>query len=282
MPTDIEDIRQHLLFHRSIAEDEETYNKIGGYMDILSSAEAGERLANPVDEAIRSAFSLVLDSGMDPWAIDLSEFARMYSEKVREDDFDMIIAGKLLLMAWKVLRLQSDSTRERSEPPPEPEIEEFFDDQSDDYVPLEVPDVVFKPTFVKEPVRPVTMVELIDAFEDARKEAEIARERERVREALRSKEPKKKFDNKAHEEDDERTVEAVWERILGLGREELGLEDLLGDDLGINLSVFVSLLHLVRNGFIDVWQDGYPSGAIHVRILPEKDRPAEGREEALS
>jgi segregation and condensation protein A len=194
----------------------------------------------------------------------------------------MIIAGKLLLMAWKVLRMQSDSTRERSEPPPEPETEEFYEDPSDEYVPLEVPEVVFKPAYVKDPKRPVTMFELIDAFEDARREAEIAKERERVREALRSKEPKGKFDNKAHEEDDERTVEAVWERILGLGREELGLEDLLGDDLGINLSVFVSLLHLVRNGFIDVWQDGYPSGAIHVRILPEKDRPAEGREEALS
>ena len=282
MPSDIEDLRQHLLFHKSMAEDEDTYRKIGGYMDILSSAETGEKLADPVDEAIRSVFSLVLDSGMDPWEIDLSEFVRMYSEKVREDDFDMIIAGKLLLMAWKVLRMQSDSTRINSEPPPEPEPEEFFDDPSDEYVPLEVPDVVFRPAFAKEPVRPVTMYELIDAFEDARQEAEIAMERERVREALRSREPKKKFDNKAHEEDDERTVEAVWERILGVGREEMDIGDLFGGDLSINLSVFVSLLHLVRNGFIDVWQDGYPSGTIHVRVLPEEERPAASPMEAPS
>ncbi|MBO4569051.1 MAG: chromosome segregation protein ScpA, partial [Candidatus Methanomethylophilaceae archaeon] len=199
---DTSELEQHLLFHQALTDDDETFERIGAYMDILSQTDSGERLQDPVDEAIRSVFSLVLDRGMDPWGIDLSEFARTYSEKVRDDDFDMIVAGKLVLMAWRILRLQSDSTRERSEPPPEPEIEEFYDDPADDYVPLEVPDVVFKPTFVKEPVRPVTMVELLDAFEDARKEAEIARERERVREALRSKQPKGKFDNKAHEEDD--------------------------------------------------------------------------------
>ena len=218
MPGDITELEQHLLFHKAISDDEETLNKIGGYMEILSHAETGEKLADPVDEAIRSVFSLVLVSGMDPWEIDLSEFARLYSEKVRDDDFDMIVAGKLVLMAWKILKLQSDSTRERSEPPPEPEFDEFIeDDFNDDFMPMQVPEVVFKEAYRREPVRPVTMIELIDAFEDARREVDIMRERERVREAMKAKEPNKKFDNKAHEEDDEKTVEAVWEKILKMG-----------------------------------------------------------------
>ncbi len=267
MPVDITDLEQHLLFHKALTEDEETFNKISGYMDILAQAETGERLSDPVDEAIRSVFSLVLVSGMDPWEIDLSEFAKLYSEKVRDDDFDMIVAGKLVLMAWKILKLQSDSTRERSEPPPEPEFEEVFeDDFVDDFVPMQVPDVVFREAYRREPIRPVTMIELIDAFEDARREVDIMRERERVREAIKAKEPKKKFDNKAHDEDDEKTVEAVWEKIRRMGTGQMDIADLYGPDRDENLSIFVSLLHLVRNGFIDVWQDELPRGTIHLEI----------------
>ena len=267
MPGDITELEQHLLFHKAISDDEETLNKIGGYMEILSHAETGEKLADPVDEAIRSVFSLVLVSGMDPWEIDLSEFARLYSEKVRDDDFDMIVAGKLVLMAWKILKLQSDSTRERSEPSPEPEFDEFIeDDFNDDFMPMQVPEVVFKEAYRREPVRPVTMIELIDAFEDARREVDIMRERERVREAMKAKEPSKKFDNKAHEEDDEKTVEAVWEKILKMGAGQMDIADLYGPDKDENLSIFVSLLHLVRNGFIDVWQDELPGGPIHLEI----------------
>ena len=99
----IEDLEQHLLFHKAMTENTETYQRIGGYMDILSKAESGERLQDPVDEAIRSVFSLVLENGIDPWEIDLSEFVRLYNGKVVSNSFDMIVAGKLMLMAWKIL-----------------------------------------------------------------------------------------------------------------------------------------------------------------------------------
>jgi segregation and condensation protein A len=263
---DTSELEQHLLFHRSLSDDAETFERIGSYMEILSQTDSGEKLQDPVDEAIRSVFSLVLDRGMDPWEIDLSEFARTYSEKVKDDDFDMIVAGKLVLMAWRILRLQSDSTRERSEPPPEPEEIEIYPEEEDYFEPMAVPDVEFKEAFRREPIRPVTMMELIDAFADARREMEIYRERERVREAIRSKEPTRKFDNKAHDEDDEKAVEAVWERIVKMGAGQLDIEDLYGPDRRDNLSVFIALLHLARDGLIDVWQDELPGGPIHLEI----------------
>ena len=176
----IEELEQHLLFHKALADDEESLRRLGGYMDILSRAESGERLQDPVDESIRAVFSLVLENGMDPWEIDLSQFVRMYEAKVSSDSFDMIVAGKLLLMAWRILRMQSESTRERSEPPAEPVFEEVDDSFFYDDEPMYVPEVSFREAYQREPVRPVTMYELIDAFEDARKEIEIQRERERV------------------------------------------------------------------------------------------------------
>jgi len=265
----IEDLEQHLLFHKAMSENTDTYRRIGGYMDILSKAETGERLQDPVDEAIRSVFSLVLENGIDPWEIDLSEFVRLYNSKVVNNTFDMIVAGKLMLMAWKILRMQSDSTRMLSEPPEEmPELEfddGFFYEDEDVMV---VPEVTLAGAFRREPMRPVTMYELIDAFEEARAEIEIQQERERVRAQLRSKEPTK-FDNKAHEEDDSRDVEQVWERIQRLGTGQICIEDLYTSDLKENLKTFVSVLHLVRIGRLDVWQESLPYGDIYVEIKTE-------------
>ena len=264
----IEELEQHLLFHKALADDEESLRRMGGYMDILSRAESGERLQDPVDESIRAVFSLVLENGMDPWEIDLSQFVRMYEAKVSADSFDMIVAGKLLLMAWRILRMQSESTRERSEPPVEVFAEEvddsfFFDDE-----PMYVPEVSFREAYQREPVRPVTMYELIDAFEDARKEIEIQRERERVRAELKAKEPKT-FQNKAHEEDDEQVIEAVWRRIERLGTGQISIRDLYTGSLDENITVFVSVLHLVRDGRLAVWQDDLPRGEIYVEIKTE-------------
>jgi segregation and condensation protein A len=265
----IEDLEQHLLFHKAMTENTETYQRIGGYMDILSKAETGERLNDPVDEAIRSVFSLVLENGIDPWEIDLSEFVRLYNAKVVSNTFDMIVAGKLMLMAWKILRMQSDSTREMSEPPLiEPEME--FDDSFfyEDEEAMVVPEVILREAYQRDTVRPVTMYELIDAFEEAREEIEIQQERERVRSQLKAKEPVK-FDNKAHEEDDKRDVEEVWARIQKLGMGQICIEDLYTNDLKENLKTFVSVLHLVRLGRLDVWQESLPYGDIYVEIMAE-------------
>lgn len=266
--TRIEELEQHLLFHRALADDDESLRRLGGYMDILSRAESGERLQDPVDESIRAVFSLVLENGMDPWEIDLSQFVRMYEAKVSSDSFDMIVAGKLLLMAWRILRMQSESTRERSEPPVEVFEEEVDDSFFYDDEPMYVPEVSFREAYQREPVRPVTMYELIDAFEDARKEIEIQRERERVRAELRAKEPRT-FQNKAHEEDDEQDIEAVWKRIEKLGTGQISIRDLYTGSLDENLTVFVSVLHLVRDGRLAVWQNDLPNGEIYIEIKTE-------------
>jgi segregation and condensation protein A len=265
----IEDLEQHLLFHKAMTENTDTYRRINGYVDILNKVESGERLNDPVDEAIRAVFSLVLENGIDPWEIDLSQFVKLYNMKVVNDTFDMIVAGKLMLMAWKILRLQSDSTRTMSEPP----VEEFDMDVDDSFFyededMMVVPEVTLSEAFQREPVRPVTMYELIDAFEAAREEIEVQRERERVKSQLKAKEPVK-FDNKAHEEDDQRDVEAVWERIQKLGMGQICIEDLYTSDLKENLKTFVSILHLVRIGRLDVWQESLPFGEIYVEIMTE-------------
>ncbi len=266
----MEGLEQHLLFHRALAEDDESFRRLGGYMEILSKTESGERLQDPVDESIRAVFSLVLENGIDPWEVNLSEFVRMYEEKVVSDRFDMIVAGKLLFMAWRILRLQSESTVSRTEPEPEPVVEEIDDSFFyEDDQPMFVPEVKLREAYQRQPERPVTVYELIDAFEEARHEVEIQRERERVRKILKEKEPVKRFDNLAHEEDDERDVEEVWARVEKLGAGQIDLRDLYTADLRQNLTTFVSVLHLVREGRLSVWQEEMPRGPIYIEIATE-------------
>lgn len=259
-------VQQHLIYHKALIDDNVGNERINRYMRILEESDS-MKLEDPTDEAIRSIFSLVFENHLDPWEIDLHEFVRLYSSKISKNDYDMIVAGKLVLMAWKILRMQSDRTREVSECIDDEDdlIETDADIFGDElFVPL-VPSVSLTPAIRREPVRQVTMMELLDAFEDAREEIEISAERERLKLELKAKEPRK-FENKAHDEDDERDVEVVYEKIQKLGAGEMLLRDLYTADNLVNIKIFLAVLHLVRDGKLAVRQEVLPYGDVFIEL----------------
>lgn len=263
-----EALDQHLLFHKALIDDADDAGKIDRYRALLAEDTEGERMLNPVDESIRAAFSLVLEHDMDPWAINLEEFVKVYGQRVQNSEFDMIVAGKLMHMAWRILRMQSDAAVLSSEEPQEIEgFDEGFDgfdvEMEDDGI--YVPQVRFDAVAYRNSIRPVTVMELLGAFEEARQEMAISAERERVRQELKAKEPRK-FDNKAHDEDDEHDVDRIWQRIKDLGTGAFRLSDLYTNDMKENITVFVSALHLLRDGKINLWQTELPYGDIFVEI----------------
>ena len=271
----MEMMEQHLLFHKAMAEDEESFQRINGYLDILRNDNSGEKLSDSVDESVRAVFSLVLEKGMDPWAINLEEFARLYSEKVSSDRFDMLVAGRLLLMAWKILKLQSEQTRMNADTPEEEEFYDMSDFDFEDEDTMVVPDISLSRTYVRCEPRPDTMIDPLDAFEEAKREAEIYEARRATAEKLRNREPAK-FENKAHKEDDETVVERVYQMIYSMGMDPMPITELYTDSKEENISVFVSVLHLVRDGKLEVSQASLPYGEILVQIkLPEATVPVE-------
>ena len=262
-----EALDQHLLFHKALIDDADDAGRIDRYRELLATDTEGERMLNPIDESIRAAFSLVLEHDMDPWAINLEEFVKIYGQRVQNSEFDMIVAGKLIHMAWRILRMQSDAAVISSEEPQyfleDPGFDGF--DEMEDSEQLFIPQVRFDAVAYRSALRPVTVMELLGAFEEAREEMAISAERERVRQELKAKAPRK-FENKAHEEDDERDVERVWQKIKDLGTGPFRLSDLYTDDMMNNITVFVSALHLLRDGKIGLWQDELPYGDIFVEI----------------
>lgn len=261
----MEMVEQHLLFHKAMAEDEESFQRINGYLQVLHSETSGERLSDSVDESVRAVFSLVIEKGMDPWAINLEEFAKLYSEKVSSNRFDMLVAGRLLLMAWKILNMQSEQTRMNADAPVEEEIVEIDDFDFIDEDPLVVPEIAISKTYIRCEPRAVTMIDLLDAFEDAKREQELYEASRETARKLKEKTPLK-FDNKAHKEDDETVVEKVYQMIYSMGMEPMPITEFYTNSKEENITVFVSVLHLVRDGKLDVYQETLPYGEIMVQI----------------
>lgn len=274
---------RHLLWHKALHSEEDGGARINDYVRILRERGEGQHVAftDPFDRSIALAFELVLEQGMDPWHIDLVRFTALYLERVKEGtDLDLITAGKLLHMAWSILKLQSERVRSRAEPPPppEPEPELSWDD-----IPLDVvddPDAAFTDRVLQPgdaPIdekvrhkgdRKVTLMELVDALEEARREAELRQEilqKRDAEKALRSAKRHSRADAAAHKDDQEGDIAEVWERILGRNGVPIPITDLHAKTREDMVKTLVSILFLAREQRIRVWQDDFPYGMIFVQ-----------------
>ena len=265
--TGTEGVLQHLLFHKAIINEDDASEKIDNYLRILESA-SETTSSDPLDRSIETVFDLVLNNDMDPWDIDLMRFTQLYTEKVKDSEVNFVLAGKLMLMAWSILRMQSERILINSEEQEEP-IDEFYDDYGSERELLCMPDEVSLYEVVRRKgSRAVTLVELLEAFEEARREEEQNLSRVRIREA---KPKDEKFDTKAHNDDMERDVEMIWARIMKCGPGEIDIEDIWEGGREDLVTIFMSVLFLARDGKIDLWQEDAPFGRVRLQVRIEKD-----------
>ncbi|TQS81633.1 hypothetical protein [Candidatus Methanomassiliicoccus intestinalis] len=265
--TGTEGVLQHLLFHKAIINEDDASEKIDNYLRILESA-SETTSSDPLDRSIETVFDLVLNNDMDPWDIDLMRFTQLYTEKVKDSEVNFVLAGKLMLMAWSILRMQSERILINSEEQEEP-IDEFYDDYGSERELLCMPDEVSLYEVVRRKgSRAVTLVELLEAFEEARREEEQNLSRVRIREV---KPKDEKFDTKAHNDDMERDVEMIWARIMKCGPGEIDIEDIWEGGREDLVTIFMSVLFLARDGKIDLWQEDAPFGRVRLQVRIEKD-----------
>jgi len=271
MMTDAEAVLEHLMFHRAIIHEGDRAGKIDHYLDVLEGCgESGYCSTDPVDRSIETVFRLVLSRNLDPWDIDLLEFTRLYYDRMREE-VNFIAAGKLVLMAWSILRLQTEETLAMQE---RQEIGELFCSDwdfgcLDRFLPEDeraegrhlrtgIEEVELEEVVRRRPTRPVSLIELLEAFDEASREAEA-----NLRRASRKRTPKaREFDERAHAEELERDVEEIWERIDRCGGGPLTIDDICEGTKKDFITVFVSILFLARRGRISLWQDDIPHGQI--------------------
>ncbi len=283
------DVINHLLFHKALIDDNHDNARINEY---ISMAKEGEHvsLKDPFDRSIALAFDLVIHGQLNVWDVDLVKFSEMYLKRAREENIDLVTAGRIILMAWTVLKRQSDDLVKKFEQR-QLEVEEAPWDQIDPAWQMPGDDFDFTQRVLqtRNPIdekiwhegdRPVTLMELVNAFEQARDEAEtrirLNDERDKMRAFLKA-EGISRFQGRVHKEDLEEDLKIIWDRICGLNGGAINL-DVLYDkaDVWDFVTAFNSVLFLHRDRRIELWQEDFPYGPVQLRNLK-----AEGAEPAL-
>lgn len=270
----LDNVLGHLMFHKALIDEGRGAEKIDRYLGLLRSAEEEKQIAGrePLDRSLQLVFELVLSNDLDPWDVDLMKFAKLYGQRMHTEEVDFIVAGKLMHMAWSILHMQSREVLSLNERREELYFGEWDTESFDQFVEhplpqidLAIPECVELTEVVRHRcTRPVSLVDLLDAFDTAQQEVEIALNRQRVREQLMK--AQERFDGKSHSDDQEKDVAETWARIERCGSGPIALEDLFEDDKEDSIKVFVSLLFLARSGKISLWQDELPYGQIYLEI----------------
>jgi segregation and condensation protein A len=280
------EVVDHLLFHKSLLDPEDDPDRIDEYLDMVEESTDGEHVSieDPVDRAISVAFELAIDEHLDPWSIDLARFSSMYLERVRDDEVaDLVTAGRLVFMAWRILKMQSESVRDQAEPDPEPEetwddgweaIDDhqwMVDDADYDYTTQvqEAEEPPIEEQVRRDGERKVTLYELVGALEEARREAERRTLLEEKKEEAREEreEQTAEPESVAHEEDQEAAIEEVWRRLQRFNGSPVPLSSLRDPNRDDLVRTFTSVLFLARERRVDLWQEEFPHGMIYVENL---------------
>ena len=188
-------------------------------------------------------------------------------------------------MAWKILRMQSDNLVVDMEAKQHEFVEPGFGwedlpmgawlDTSDGYsytnIVMRKPQPPLQEPVRRETERKVTLIELLDAFDVARKEAEnyqiLDKLRREERERLKEK-ARKAMKGTAHEDHLEEDIALVWERIQCMQQKSIRFNDLCSsDDQDERTKVFLSVLFLAYDKKITVSQRRFPYGEILIKHL---------------
>jgi len=281
--TNYEDVLNHLMFHKALTADHESGERINQYLQMVHEIEGGHYLAvrDPMEKAIAAAFELVIAEQFDPWDIDLAAFTKLYLEKVRDDGVvNFVTAGKLVAMAWSILKMQSDGLLARADPP-KPQEWPFADwdlgfdasdapDQFDYAQAVLLGRVPIQEAIRREGRRAVTLIELMQALDEARVEAARQLELAALRQKARVTVPRD-FGSKVHGEDLNEDLALTWSRILQGNGQPLSLEQLANHDPWDRITVFVSVLFLAKMDKVALAQEDFPYGEILVKRLSDEE-----------
>ena len=280
-----DDVINHLLFHKSLIDENDDAKRINYYVDMFQMANEGAHISieNQFDRSISVAFELVMQQQLNPWDIDLVSFSTMYLKRAKEEKIDLMTAGRMIYMAWKVLKLQSndlvvsmESVEEEGESFGWGDIPTGMWTENDDgysYTNLlmRMPEPPLDEPIRRNAKRKVTLIELLDAFGQAKKESEEYQlvEQQRQAERLRlSEKARKRMIGTAHEDHIEEDVEAIWRKIKNFPGKTMSLFELCknGEREEI-IKTIMSVLFLAQDNKIRVYQKRFPYGKIYIKSI---------------
>ena len=285
--------------------DLETSRYLDRLLELASLEEAEHQfLIDPFDRSVALVFQLFNSSDLDPWDVDLTIFLEMFNERIEQtENIDLPTCGKLVRMAWSILRNQASSLIERQEKSLhyEEEVWDFeggweteFDDEdynfslgvlsgaADEKLPS-----MFEGRIHRDESRPVTLVELLMGLQSAGKLAEEQRLRETIAKERResNERARARFSGSLHVENLENDLKRTWNALKN-NTNETSQSVELGDIVstlnqtslksGMNeeeakaeaqVTALVSALFLTNRGYVDIYQEEGSDGKIVLENL---------------
>ncbi|MDE0706547.1 MAG: hypothetical protein OSB22_02000 [Candidatus Poseidoniales archaeon] len=290
--------------------DLETSRYLDRLVELATLEEAEHQfLIDPFDRSVALVLQLFQSSDLDPWDVDLSSFLEMFNERIKEsENIDLPTCGRLVRMAWCILRGQASTLLERQEHAFDFEEEEVWDfdggwesefDDADYNFSLgvltgaadEALPQMFEGRIHRDESRPVTLGELLMGLQDAGRLAAEQRLREEIAKERReaNARARERFSGSLHIEDLEGDLQRTWEslkiRSRGAGK-PIGLGDLVDDissksvesgipkeeaEIEAQVTALVSALFLTNRGYVDLKQENGRNGKITLKDLWTED-----------
>ena len=216
-------------------EDLETSRYLDRLVELATLEEAEHQfLIDPFDRSVALVFQLFRSKDLDPWDVDLTSFLEMFEQRIKTaDNIDLPTCGRLIRMAWQILRGQSSTLIERQDRAWDELEEEFLDFDvggweteftEDDYnfsvgVMTGAADNVLPSMFEgrihREESRPVTLGELLMGLQSAKQISEDLKLREEIAKERREAHAKARarFSGSLHIEDLEADLRRTWNAL---------------------------------------------------------------------
>ncbi|MFO1533495.1 MAG: hypothetical protein ABR562_07370 [Thermoplasmatota archaeon] len=269
---------RHLLWHKAMVGDEDDGRKITDYIEIVTRSQDGEHVAikDGFHRDLAIAFELVIREHLDPWDIDLSKFAATYMQEAGKRGVDLVTAGRILLLAWTVLKLQSQEAADRAVIRSEPAAESWEDipdfnwsDEQVDYNSrlLALPQAPIDEKIRHRGDRRVTLMELLSAFEEVHAESQarlVLNEQKLAARLSLKRRMRGKVGLMMHREDLEAEIAETWTRILEFPSLPVPFSGLHESTPADVVQTFNSLLFLAKAQRITVTQEDFPYGEVWV------------------
>lgn len=277
----------------------------------LASMEEAEHqfLIDPFDRSVALVFQMFQSNDLDPWDVDLSSFLEMFSTRIESsENIDLPTCGRLIRMAWSILRNQASTLIEKQERVFDFDEEDTWDFEGgwetdfddDDYnfsvgilsgAADDVLPTIFEGRVHRDEGRPVTLGELLMGLQEAGRLAEEQRTRERIakerREALST--ARERFKGSLHVEDLEGDLERTWYALRNRAVSDdktVGLHDVSEElmsmalDSGVDhgeakaeaqVTALVSALFLTNRGYTELSQEPGRNGKVTLVPLWDGD-----------
>ncbi|MES2155007.1 MAG: hypothetical protein V4510_07715 [bacterium] len=276
---------RHLLWHKAMVGDDDDGAKIESYVQMVQDSRDGEHvtLKEGFQRDLAIAFELVIQNHLDPWDLDLSKFAQLYLKEAREHGVDLVTAGRIILMAWTVLKAQSQQVADRAviraQEPDEVGWQDIPDyGWSEDQVDynsrvLALPRAPIDEKIRHKGDRRVTLMELLSAFEEVHAEAQqrlvLNEQKLAARLSLRRR-MRGRVGGMMHKDDLESEIAETWTRILEVPTTPVPLTSIVESNSADVVQTFNALLFLAKAQRILVTQEDFPKGEIWITPrLPE-------------